>query len=182
LNYGRTYKTSIHKTSIYETPIYETSNHKTSTTVDRTSTLQNVDCNKKPPAVKRRTIFRRIEPDIVQINPSIKSGFVRLFLVQSYSISSHQLHTGIPPFFFSHKTLKSLTIYWLEVVFPRPDLWPEYQVLQCINQCCGAGPFLCGSGSGSSLSKTSAPAPTIFSIYFRKKSKNFMVSKKFHAF
>jgi hypothetical protein len=48
-------------------------------------------------------------------------------------------------------------------------------------QCCGAGPFL--SGSGSSLSKISAPAPalTIFLIYLRKSSKGFMVSKKFHA-
>jgi hypothetical protein len=33
----------------------------------------------------------------------------------------------------------------------------------CCNQCCGAGPFLTGSssGSGSSLTKIPAPAPAL---------------------
>jgi hypothetical protein len=47
-------------------------------------------------------------------------------------------------------------------------------------QCCGAGQFLCGSGS--SLSKISAPASTIFPIYFRKKIKNFHCFKPISCF
>jgi hypothetical protein len=53
------------------------------------------------------------------------------------------------------------------------------QILMARQQSsCGAGPFLCGSGSGFSLSKILAPAQaqTIFPINFRKISKKFNVS------
>jgi hypothetical protein len=50
-------------------------------------------------------------------------------------------------------------------------------------KCCGAGPLLWGSGSGSSLYKISvpaqAPAPTIFPIYFRYNSKFFKIFRFF---
>jgi hypothetical protein len=45
-------------------------------------------------------------------------------------------------------------------------------------KCCGAGPFLCGSGSGSCLSKIPAPARTIFLIKFN----DFHVFKKLSCF
>jgi hypothetical protein len=68
-------------------------------------------------------------------------------------------------------------------------IWPNILpfIRLSIKQCCGAGPFLCGSGS--SVSKISAPAPAYQKLrsiydhfphipYFRKNSQKFSWFKK----
>jgi hypothetical protein len=65
---------------------------------------------------------------------------------------------------------RSLTFLWARFALSNFVLsYSRARQVKRKKQCCGAGPFLCGSGSGSSLLKISAPAPTIFPIYFRKK-------------